>query len=127
VTAVQVSRDGTRVVSASEDGTQRVWQVPLDATSADDIAMPRVLRAGSAVFSLATSADSSTAFLGRALGRSERLQVWDLEFGVAVASLEDAPIDYWPIPLCSPPVDNGGDGTDGTLFVGYNDGTVAKW
>jgi WD domain, G-beta repeat len=65
VTAVQVSRDGTRVVSASEDGTLRVWQVPLDATSADDIAPPRVLRARSAVLSLATSADASPAFLGR--------------------------------------------------------------
>jgi WD40 repeat protein len=51
----------------------------------------------------------------------------DLEFGMAVASLEDAPIDYWPIPLCSSLVDNGGEGTDGTLFVGYNDGTVAEW
>jgi WD40 repeat protein len=76
LTAVQVSRDGTRVVSASEDGTLRVWQVPLDATSADDIAPPRVLRAGSAVLSLATSAESSTAFLGRVLGRSERLQIY---------------------------------------------------
>jgi hypothetical protein len=116
-----------RVVSASEDGTLRVWQVPLDATSADDITPPRVLRAGSAVLSLATNADASTAFLGKALGRSERLQVWDLEFGVAVASLEGAPIDYWPIPLCSSLVDNGGEGTDRTLFVGYNNGTVAKW
>jgi WD40 repeat protein len=51
----------------------------------------------------------------------------DLEFGVAVASLEDARIDYWPIPLCSSLVDNGGDGTDRTLFVGNNDGTVAEW
>jgi WD40 repeat protein len=115
-TAVQVSRDGTRVVSASEDGTLRVWQVTLDTTSADDIAPPRLLRAGSAVLSLATSADASTAFLGGALGRSERLQNWHLEFGFAVASLEDAPIDYWPPPLCSSLVDNGGEGTDGTFF-----------
>jgi hypothetical protein len=54
------------------------------------MAPPRVLRAGSSEWSVGACTDASAAFEVATLGRSQKSQIWDLESGVAVASLEDA-------------------------------------
>jgi WD40 repeat protein len=70
-----------------------------------------------------TCADASTAFV---FAGQQKLQILCWGSGVLVASLQDARVDHL-VPFCSSLVDSGGEGTNGTLFVGYNDGTVAEW
>jgi WD40 repeat protein len=77
VSAVQVSRDGARVVSGSWDGTVCVWSVPPGAAvAAADVGPPRVVDLRTAtlghdddeVNALSLAADAATAFAGMRRG-----------------------------------------------------------
>jgi WD40 repeat protein len=138
IVAVQVSHDGERFVSGSEDGTVCVWSLPPRAgLAAADVGAPRVvdLRAatpshnGASVFALSLSADSKTAFAGMGggsihvvdcdSGRIEAPLRTDRTAGATVTCLALAEFD-------SNSTKRGGV-VGGRLFAGHFNGVVSEW
>lgn len=71
VTAVEFSRDGNWLASASLDGTMRVWTAP-------DWKNARIFKHGAELYALAVSADGKTLVSG---GYDRRLIFWETKTG----------------------------------------------
>jgi WD40 repeat protein len=138
VQAVQVSRDGERVVSGSKYGTVRVWSVPRRAAVGPaDVGPPLVadLRAAMPgrdddwVNALSLATDTTTLFAG--MGRGS-IHVVDCDLGRVEASLRT---DRTPgaAVVCLALVEfnsnsmNCGGGVCGRLFAGHFSGVVSEW
>jgi WD40 repeat protein len=137
VWAVQMSRDGERVVSGSHDGTVRVWSVPRRAAvAAVDVGPPRVvdLRAATLrydddfVIALSLAADAATLFVGMGHGG---IHVVDCDSGLVEALLRTDRTGAGVICLAlvefNSNLTNCGGGVYGRLFAGHDNGLVSEW
>jgi WD40 repeat protein/serine/threonine protein kinase len=105
---VAYTRDGSRLVSGSMDGTVRVW----DARTGD---LVRLIRSGAAVFTLALSADDRRVVVA---DKTESLSIWDLSTGLRLGEHRIPGAAF--VAVCFSP-----DGA--TLASGECDGHVALW
>jgi WD40 repeat protein len=138
VLAVQVSRDGERVVSGSRDGTVRVWRLPpLAAVAATNVGAPCVVdlcvatpgNVEDRVYALALTAGATTALAGMLhgsthvincdLGRVMTPLQTERTAGAAVMCLAlvefNSVSNMWSGGVCR------------RLFAGHSTGVVSEW
>jgi WD40 repeat protein len=138
VRAVQVSRDGQRVVSGSDDGTVRVWSVPPRAAlAAADVGPPLVLELRFAmwghvddkVWALSLAADAAAAFVGMSRGSIHVVDCDSLRLFLSLRTDRTAGAAVTCLALVeftSNSMQPGGS-VCGRLFAGHVNGLVSEW
>jgi WD40 repeat protein len=109
VLGVRWSRDGKRALTASQDGTLRLWDMA--ARKAVHVFKGHT----AAVSCVAMSADGTRAVSG---GPDGKLHIWDLENGTLVRALEGHRDAIWSVAITP-------DGR--RALSGGNDGTMRLW